>query len=284
MSKYNNEIITELEKIMKIKRSSIIKNVERMKKSYLAELKFSITTEIVFLILALEKGIDISKYEEKVIVQEVTDWHIKIERKKTEAQTKEAISKDKDVKRKKMPKKKLSIKNLKSINVESDREKIRIDNNIYSISYIPNNIINEIIPMTNIYSWVYLFENSVRNVIIKKMFKHGENWWNTELVSRKIRDKIKNRKKEEEKQQWHRGKRNTHSIYYTDLSDLNKIIKNNWCDFIDIFHSQDFVGALFDSVELSRNIIAHNNPLPKAEKDDLKKDIKRWFRQIEGRI
>ncbi len=47
-------------------------------------------------------------------------------------------------------------------------------------------------------------------------------------------------------------------------------IINNWPEFKDVFKKQYRLQAKLEEIELSRNIIAHNNPVPDKEIERLK--------------
>jgi len=281
MSKYNVKILALLAKKMGTKEDSVKQAILRKKKKLLRDYKLSVPTEILFYLMALENEIDIESYIDKDILLNITDWQLKIERKEPSL-----LPNINDKRDKTLIKSKKRIKEIKQTDIKIETDILIIEKEEIDISYISKSIINEIITMKDVYPWVYLFENSVRNLILNVMKKNSvSDWWNNN-VPQPIKRKVEDRKKNEVNNQWHRGKRGTHNIYYTDLNDLYRIITNgnNWDYFKDIFPKQSFIETIFDFIEQSRNIIAHNNPLPKDEREDLIKDIKRWFRQIEDKI
>jgi len=78
---------------------------------------------------------------------------------------------------------------------------------------------------------------------------------------------------------WH-SERGGHEIFYTDFGDLSSIISRNWEEFKSLFPNPQWIQAKLEDTELSRNIIAHNNPLPTREfdrielfLDDLRKQL-----------
>jgi hypothetical protein len=141
-------------------------------------------------------------------------------------------------------------------------------------------IVNEANKMAKVYPDIFLFENIVRHTIMTILEKkHGKDWWITpNLVSKEIRDKVVGRKDYEKENRWHSA-RGAHEIFYTDFSDLSRIIQNNANDFKKVFGDLQ-IEAEMKKLELSRNIIAHNNSLPANEikridiaLDDLKKQL-----------
>ena len=87
--------------------------------------------------------------------------------------------------------------------------------------------------MTHIYATLYVFENSVREVISRVMTKkYGEDWWNQLNAKRaiKMRQDAKGRMSQEANNAWH-GKRGSHPIHYTDITNLIDIFDEYWSDF-----------------------------------------------------
>lgn len=99
---------------------------------------------------------------------------------------------------------------------------------------LPKKLVDEATEMAGVYPVVYIFENSVRNLVSNVMeTKHGDVWWNSKVGS-KIRDKVSDRIEKEDKNRWH-ARRGAHPIFYTDIDDLKSIITANWPDFEEIF-------------------------------------------------
>jgi hypothetical protein len=144
---------------------------------------------------------------------------------------------------------------------------------------LPKRIIDEAIKMSEIYPVIYAFENSVRKMVQTVMQKnHNTNWWDNK-VSRKIRDKVSERMKDEERNRWH-GKRGAHEVFYSDIEDLSDIISTNWKDFESFFPNQHWVKTMIEIIGKSRNVIAHNNPLSDDDMAALKVHFKQWTNQI----
>ena len=157
--------------------------------------------------------------------------------------------------------------------------KINLDDNLtIDDPLLPNNIINEAKEMAKIYPYLYVFENSVRNIIKTKLEKYEKDWWNNK-VSDKIKKIISGRKNKEAENPWH-GKRGAHEIFYTDISDLKSIISSNWDALKDVFPSQAWINQRIEEIEMSRNIVAHNNPLNKDDINRIKVYFKDWNKQL----
>lgn len=134
--------------------------------------------------------------------------------------------------------------------------------------------------MANVYPIIYVFENSVRELVQKIMeSKYGKDWWDKNSIPSKIKEKVIIRKKDENKNKWH-GKRGAHEIFYTDIEELTSIIENNWNDFKDFLPKQHWVKTMIEIIGTSRNVIAHNNPLSDDDVSALKVHFKQWTKQI----
>ncbi len=166
---------------------------------------------------------------------------------------------------------------------------LKISKKIVDVSDLPTNLVDEAKRMAGIYPDMYVLENLVRYVVMSVLeSKYSSGWWNNrEVVSGKIAEKVEERKHFERQNRWV-AKRRTHEIFYTDLRDLSKIITTNSKDFKKIFADLE-IEAELRKLEPSRNIIAHNNPLPLKEFDrikmcfdDLKKQLKGFAEKERG--
>jgi hypothetical protein len=130
---------------------------------------------------------------------------------------------------------------------------------------LPCNLKNEAERMTEAYLSMYVFENLVRHTVMGVLEKkYSKDWWNnSRVVSQEIKKHVEERKREEKQNKWH-SIRGNHDIYYTNFGDLNRIISTNINDFKSIFGGLEIQSEM-RQLEKSRNIIAHNNPLPKRE-------------------
>jgi Swt1-like HEPN len=131
--------------------------------------------------------------------------------------------------------------------------------------------------MARLYVAFFCFENSVRELVAQKLRDaYADTWWDTR-VPPTIKNKVENRKTEEQKNKWHQP-RSRSNINYTDFGDMPGIILNNWIQFEDIFDSQDWVKARFGDMEKSRNVIAHNNVLEDQEIERIRLYLQDWAR------
>ncbi|OLC63412.1 hypothetical protein AUH73_02310 [archaeon 13_1_40CM_4_53_4] len=214
---------------------------------------YSITKETAAYLIAAENGIDISKIlkeDELIRVREVATGQPVINRQRN------TIQRDSS----------------KQILVEIGKD-IKVTDPL-----LPKKIVEDAKRMAEVYAVVYVFENSVRNLISKVLETRGTDWWETN-VGGKIKNKVKERIEKEQRNAWH-GKRGAHPIFYADIDDLSSIIAANWADFRDIFPDQPWVSGKIAEIEMSRNVIAHNNPLEEHDINRLKINFGDWIRQI----
>lgn len=135
--------------------------------------------------------------------------------------------------------------------------------------------------MATVYPKVYIFENSIRNVITRVLSaKHGKDWWK-KCTPSKVQTRVADRRAKEADTPWH-GKRGTDDIYYSDFSNLGDIITKNWTEFAPIFVKQSWITKL-EELEAPRNIVAHNNPLSKQEETRVDLYFNDWIALLNER-
>ena len=135
--------------------------------------------------------------------------------------------------------------------------------------------------MAEAYYYLYLFENSLRIFIIDILSTtYGDSWWENK-TNLKIRDKARKRIAKEEKNRWH-SSRGAHPIFYVDIDDLKKIIIRNQSDFEPLLPENpiEWLTQRINEIELSRNIIAHHNPLGNDDIEQVKRYFRQWTRQL----
>lgn len=149
---------------------------------------------------------------------------------------------------------------------------------------LPERVLEEARRMAGrVYPMLYLFENSVREVIQRMMRKRfGVGWWVEANIPTEIRAQVRQRQRQEDDRAWH-GKRGAHPIYYTNIDDLSRIVQNNWPLFRGVFDRQDWFAQLVRCVEVSRNTVAHMNPLAKDDFDRLRINLSDWQKQVSAK-
>jgi hypothetical protein len=228
----------------------IYQMIDEKKKTF----QYSISKETAAYLVAADHGIDISKIlteEELAKVREV-------------AKTPSMLSK---------PRIKIPKDSSKQILVEIGKD-LKITDPL-----LPKKIIDDALRMADVYPMLYIFENSVRNLISQVLgTAYGDKWWDTKVGAR-IKTNVSDRMGKEQRKRWH-GKRGAHPIFYTDIDDLSSIIASNWDEFREIFDDQQWVNVKIAEIEMSRNVIAHNNPLEDLDVSRLKFNLRDWLNQI----
>ncbi len=143
-------------------------------------------------------------------------------------------------------------------------------------------VIDDAKVMTLLYAQLYIFENSVREIINRVLSKHiSTNWWDSSNVKKDLLDKVQERIDKEKQNPWH-GERGAHPIYYTDISDLIYLLRRHWKYFRDIFPRLEWVSEKLEQVSFSRNVVDHHNPLSKRDRDRLTMNLQDWQKQIDA--
>lgn len=143
----------------------------------------------------------------------------------------------------------------------------------------PGKIRSGSLQMQKYFRLLYVFENIVRDFVDSTFSEiDGDNWFE-KRSTRDMKDKLDNRKKSEENNQWHVG-RNEHPLFYLDFSDLSLLITNHWDVFKDFLPDQAWVTSRIKESERTRNVIAHTNDLPAEEGARLEMHLRDWIKQI----
>jgi hypothetical protein len=243
----NREIMDQLKK--KMPQSTVYSKIKKIRESF----GHRISKEDAANVLAGELGIDISKYLTENEINRLSNLgNLPISIKEVEVKTKS----------------------------EPKSLKLNIKKTTAEIPFIPKKLKTECIKMAESYQLFYFLENSIRYFILSEFKSEypSKKWWN-KAVPRRIREEVQSRKTRERKNRWH-VQRGSHNIFYTNFGDLKDIIINNWKIFKDFFPDQNWIISRFRDLELSRNIIAHNNPLPKKEIDRIEIYFWDWIKQV----
>jgi len=152
---------------------------------------------------------------------------------------------------------------------------------------LPPEKVNEAKRMGEIYPYIYVLENSVREFIRTTLEKkHGKDWWSS-CASKEAACKATERQNKQGEARYY-GTKAPHPIYLVDLDDLRNIMIRNWKDFEPILpklpNTQAWVVNILQMIEETRNIIAHNNPISKDDELKLKVHFKDWAKRISGEM
>ena len=135
--------------------------------------------------------------------------------------------------------------------------------------------------MLTVFATITAFENATREFVYSVLEGHYKNEWWAKGVQNGIRTKAEQRKSDEAKVKWHVN-RGDAMMSYLDFGDLTKIMlsADNWKLFEPSVTSQDWVRAIFDDIEKSRNVIMHSGVLDEYDIARVGLNIRDWLRQI----
>jgi hypothetical protein len=108
------------------------------------------------------------------------------------------------------------------------------------------------------YYWkLYASENLLRVIVNSVLTAQiGKTWWSG--VDPKIQKKAEDFRKRYKQKPWHTSP-GGHGIYYTQLRDLNEILRSNSHLFLPIIPDVDQWIARIEQIRLPRNIVCHMN-------------------------
>jgi len=126
---------------------------------------------------------------------------------------------------------------------ESDIDEIIQSFNEKEEIYIPEDVLMKGKEMMRVYYYLYVIENFLR-LFIEKIFtdNYGEDYIKKIILTKKIRDTIKGRKQNEEKNHWVRIRGNS-ELFYLDFIELGLLIQNNWDLFKEYFPEQSWINS-----------------------------------------
>lgn len=145
---------------------------------------------------------------------------------------------------------------------------------------LPERIISEAKEMADVYPFLYILENSLREAIKRVMTaRHGGNWWDTK-APQGLRETVKKRMQDEERNSWHQ-RRGAHPTDYLDLNQLPSLARQIQGDLVpDIIPSIEWFTQFVDEVYRSRCVVCHMNPLEKSNIQSVKLRFDQWQKQI----
>lgn len=143
--------------------------------------------------------------------------------------------------------------------------------------------ISEAKEMAVIYPFIYILENSIREVIDRVMTsRYGDNWWDSE-APKGLRETVASRMADEKKNSWHQ-RRGDRPIDYLDLDQLPALMRKIDTEVVpDIIPSLEWFTQFVEEVYKSRCVICHMNPLDEDNIQALKVRFKQWQKQISAR-
>jgi len=128
-----------------------------------------------------------------------------------------------------------------------------------------------------VYPILYLFENSVREVIRRVLSREfGVDWWDR-CAPEPVRRIVAGRMNEESQNPWH-GARGAHPIFYSDIKDLVSIVRNKeaWPKLQPVLGRIEWFSELINCIGASRNSVAHMNPIGKNDRQRVVVNYRDW--------
>lgn len=148
-----------------------------------------------------------------------------------------------------------------------------------ALSPFPVLMRNQALQMARLYALMNCFENSVRDLIAKRLEeRHGTDWWD-KVVPKKVQELATSRQKKAKENSWLEGD-NASLLTFAEFGNLADIILARWEDFEDLIPSQHWLKQRMDELEQARNFVAHNRLLLPAEFARIEMYIADWNRQV----
>ncbi len=148
---------------------------------------------------------------------------------------------------------------------------------------LPQKKILEAKEMASIYPLLYVLENSIRELIDKIMTSRCGNGWFDSKAPRGLRDTVKKRMADEEKNSWHQ-RRGARPIDYLDLDQLRSLMRKIEKEVVpNIIPSLEWFDQLVDEVHKSRCVVCHMNPLDRLNIQAVKLRFSQWQKQTNAK-
>jgi hypothetical protein len=145
---------------------------------------------------------------------------------------------------------------------------------------IPEDIKDKAKQMSEVYTYLYCVENSLRGFVAKiSKENYGEDYLSKLKLNTDMKRKIQNRKKSKEKIKW-LSVRGDSDIFYLDFDDIGAIIRNNWDIFRQYFESLEWIVTNINEIAECRNPIAHHCYLEEHERDVVRVNFAKIMKQI----
>lgn len=148
---------------------------------------------------------------------------------------------------------------------------------------LPRSKLNEANEMSNIFPYLYVLENSIREFIDRIMTaKYGANWWDSQAPE-SLREDVSRKMSGDKRDSWHQ-RRGDRPIDYLDFKELPRLMnKIEQIVVPDIISDLDWFRQLVKQVYKSRCVVCHMNPLDKNNVDAVLVWFKQWEKQIDAK-
>lgn len=137
----------------------------------------------------------------------------------------------------------------------------------------------ESLTMSHVYTLLYCFENSVRDLVKERLHeKHGVDWW-VRGVPEKVRKFAEGRQSSAVEESWLEGEK-SELLGFLEFGHLADTVMGQWDLFDDLIPSQHWLKQRMDELEKARNFIAHNRLLLPSERQRIEMYIADWNRTV----
>jgi hypothetical protein len=130
---------------------------------------------------------------------------------------------------------------------------------------------------SEVYPQMFALENSIRELIRRRLAKTGSDWWN--LAPRPVRDNV-DRTMRKEARYTYRSPRGTHPIDYSNFDDLKSIILANPSHFSDVITDTAWFRVKMEETYMARNNLAHCVPLPRGDDSRIALFARDWEQML----
>lgn len=145
---------------------------------------------------------------------------------------------------------------------------------------LDDDFVEQATKMAKVYTAIAAFENAARKFIQDTLLEEGADWWEKK-VPQTVRQRAEKKRDDEAQHRYH-SSRGTSMIFYTQMKDLDTIIRTNWQAFQDYIPSIEWARQVFDAVERSRNVIMHSGDLSMNDVQRVGMNIRDWLQQVGG--
>jgi hypothetical protein len=138
---------------------------------------------------------------------------------------------------------------------------------------------NESLMMARIYTLLYCFENSIRELIRDRLQEtFSADWW-IKGVPQKVKEHAEGRQQKALDESWLEGQKSD-PLLFVDFGHLAAIIIEQWEVFSDLVPSQHWLKQRMDELEEARHFIAHNRILLPSEFSRIEMYVSDWNKMV----